>query len=169
MENTRLELLLKKDELSYAQGSPLLLEAYALHKDNVTGDRVAQLKWKNIDSRCVKAVMVGLIAYDAFNNKTGTVQYQYDGLNVEQGKEFGSKSPIIIRDDKVSRFDVVLRAVSFTDGGIWQGDTDYVFKPLPGPEPQKLSGELADQLLRDLTDGRHRAAVQYKMQNIHDL
>ena len=167
MANTRLELLMKKDEVSYVQGSPLLLEAYALHKDTVTGDCIAQLKWKNLDSRTVKAVMVELHTYDAFNSKLAPIQYQYDGLNAASGSEFGGKTPIVIHDSNVSRFDVALKAVSFTDGSIWQNDADRIFEPLPKTQAQTLSPELREQLERDLK--QQRKAAQYTMQTAGDL
>lgn len=169
MANTRLELRMKKDEIAYAQGSPLLLEAYALHRDTTSGDCIAQLKWKNIDRRGVQAVMVDLITYDAFNNQINTIQYQYNGLNAAQGAEFGGKTPIIIHDDRIVRFDVALKAVSFADNSVWNAENDGVFEPLPKAKNQSLPDELCDQLARDLAKQGCAQAALYDVQTAHDL
>ena len=169
MANTRLELRMKKDAIAYAQGSPLLLEAYALHRDTTSGDCIAQLKWKNIDRRGVRAVMVDLITYDAFNNQINTVQYQYNGLNAAQGAEFGGKTPIIIHDDRIVRFEVALRAVSFADNSVWNAENGGVFEPLPKAKNQSLPDELCDQLARDLAKQGCAQATLYDVQTAHDL
>ena len=169
MANTRLELRMKKDAIAYAQGSPLLLEAYALHRDTTSGDCIAQLKWKNIDRRGVRAVMVDLITYDAFNNQINTVQYQYNGLNAGQGAEFGGKTPIIIHDDRIVRFEVALRAVSFADNSVWNAENNGIFEPLPKAKNQSLPDELCDQLARDLAKRGCAQAALYDVQTAHDL
>ena len=169
MANTRLELRMKKDEIVYAQGSPLLLEAYALHRDTTSGDCIAQLKWKNIDRRGVRAVMVDLITYDAFNNQINTIQYQYNGLNAAQGAEFGGKTPIIIHDDRIVRFEVALKAVSFADNSVWNAEKDGIFEPLPKAKNQSLPDELCDQLARDLAKQGYAQAALYDVQTAHDL
>ena len=169
MANTRLELRMKKDAVAYAQGSPLLLEAYALHRDTTSGDCIAQLKWKNIDRRGVQAVMVDLITYDAFNNQINTVQYQYNGLNAAQGAEFGGKTPIIIHDDRIVRFEVALKAVSFADDSVWNAANDGIFEPLPKAKNQSLPDELCDQLARDLAKQGCAQAALYDVQTAHDL
>ena len=167
MTATRLQLLMKKAEPSYATESPLLLAAYALYRDTETNENVAQLKWQNLDKRSVKAVMVVLITYNAFEQRLDDIQYQYDGLTVIPRKEFGSKLPIIIHDSRVSRFDVVLKAVSFVDGTVWRSDEDNIFEPLPKPVEQTLMGELYSQLKRDMKSKPW--ITKYTMQTMHDI
>ena len=100
MADQRLEQLMKKTEPQYISGSPLLLEASALYLDKGTNNCIAQLKWKNIDSRPIKAIMIELDGCDACNQKLEPVHYQYDGLLVTQGSEFGAKTPIMIKNNK---------------------------------------------------------------------
>ena len=49
----------------YAQGSPLIILAGALLKDNQTGRVLAQLKFKNVGTKSVKAVKVSVTPLDA--------------------------------------------------------------------------------------------------------
>lgn len=76
MANQRLGILMKKADVQYAEGSPILLEACALYRDNVTNSCIAQLKWKNIDSHQIRAIMIELDVYDTFNQKLAPVHYQ---------------------------------------------------------------------------------------------
>lgn len=69
MANERLTLLMKQQEPQYSPENPVLLLACALYRDTVTGKCVAQMKWRNLDQRPVKAVLVELEGFDAFERK----------------------------------------------------------------------------------------------------
>lgn len=169
MANQRLEQLAKQTSIFYANGSPLLLEASALYLDNNTNNCIAQLKWRNIDQRPVKAVMVEIDGLDAFGQKTEPVHFQYDGLLVPQGSDFGGKTPILIRSNKVVKFDVVLKAVSFSDETVWRADSPSVFEPLPETKAQTLEGELLDQYKRDLASKGIKVAASNQPQKAMGL
>lgn len=169
MADQRLEVLMKKAEAQYASGSPILLEASALYLDRGTNNCIAQLKWKNIGSRPIKAVMIELVCYDAFNQKLEPVHFQYDGLLVTQGSEFGNKTPIMIKNNKVVKYDVLIKAVSFSDETIWRSEEDSVFETLPESKPQKLEGETLDQLKRDLSKQGNKNASSFSPQRAMGL
>lgn len=165
----RLISLMKVSEISYSEGSPLLLEAYALYQDTATGQCIAQLKWKNIDSRPIKAVMIELDGYDAFSQKLEPIHYQYDGLLITQGSDFGGKTPIMIKNNKIVKYDVLLKAVSFSDNSVWRVEKDDVFEFLPESKPQKLEGEPLDQLKRDLSKQGNKNAATFTPQRAMGL
>lgn len=169
MANQRLDLLMKKTEVQYAVGSPLLLEASALYLDRTTNNCIAQLKWRNIDSRPVKAVMIELDSFDAFEQKLEPVHYQYDGMLVAQGSDFGGKIPILIKNNKAVKFSVIVKAVSFSDETIWRNDTLMNYADLPVPKPQSLTGTLKEQYERDLTKQGIKAAASYTPQSAMGL
>ena len=155
MADQRLEVLMKRTEAQYVGSSPILLEACALYFDRGTNNCIAQLKWKNIDSRPIKAIMIELVCYDAFNQKLEPIHFQYDGLLITQGSVFGSKTPIMIKNNKVIKYEVILKAVLFSDETIWRSEEDAIFEALPERKSQKLKGETLDQLKRDLSK-QHR-------------
>lgn len=169
MADQRLEVLMKKTDAQYTSGSPILLEASALYLDRGTNNCIAQLKWKNIDSRPIKAVMIELDGYDAFNQKLEPIHYQYDGLLVTQGSEFGGKTPIMIKNNKVVKYDVLLKAVSFSDETIWRAEKEIVFETLPAAKEQKLRGETLDQLKRELSKQGNKNASTYTPQHAMGL
>lgn len=169
MADQRLEVLMKKAEAQYRDGSPILLEASALYLDKTTNNCIAQLKWKNIDPRPIKAVMIELDGYDAFIQKLEPIHYQYDGLLVAQGAEFGGKTPIMIKNNKVVKYDVLLKAVSFSDDTIWRAEKDVAFETLPESKPQKLVGEILNQLKRELSKQWNENAATYSPQQTMGL
>lgn len=155
--------------MQYAEGSPILLEACALYRDNVTNSCIAQLKWKNIDSHPVRAIMIELDVYDTFNQKLAPVHYQYDGLSAPQGAEFGEKTPIIIPDTKTVKYNVLLKAVSFSDETVWRSEKNDSFVTLPASKPQEFEEELLGQLKRDLAKQGNTDAASYSPQNAMGL
>lgn len=165
----RLTSLMKISEVQYATGSPLLLEACALYQDSTTGQCIAQLKWRNLDPRPVKAVMIELDGYDAFNQKLEPVNFQYDGLMATQGSDFGSKVPVQIRSSKMVRYDTVLKAVSFSEGDIWRAEKVAVYTKLPESLDQTLEGDLLDQYKRDLSEMGIVAAAAHSTQTAMGL
>ena len=169
MANQRLGMLMKKADVQYAEGSPILLEACALYRDNATNSCIAQLKWKNIDSRPIRAIMIELDVYDTFNQKLAPVHYQYDGLSAPQGAEFGGKTPIIIPDTKAVKYNVLLKAVSFSDETVWRSEKNVAFVTLPAGKPQEFEEDLLGQLKRDLAKQGNTDAVSYSPQNTMGL
>ena len=169
MANQRLNQLMKKTEVQYTEGSPLLLEACALYFDTETSNCIAQMKWKNIDQKPIKAVMIELDCYDAFEQKLDPINYQYDGLLVTQGSDFGSKTPIIIPTNKAVKCDVLLKAVSFSDETVWRADQLSPFASLPESKKQSLEGELLDQFKRDLSQKGIKVASSFDPQTYHGL
>lgn len=169
MTNQRLKQLMLNTGVQYAEGSPLLLEACALYLDTASNNCIAQLKWKNIDPRSVKAVMIELDCFDAFDQKLEHVPFQYNGILITQGTEFGGKTPVLIKNNKAVRYDVFIKAVSFTDDTIWHSDSLSPYTALPAAKPPVLTGELYDQYKRDLSNQRIRVAAEYTPQNAMGL
>lgn len=77
MEGNRLQELVKCSDVQYAEGSPLLLMACALYLDRSSGNCIAQLKWKNISNKTVKAVSIALDVFDSFDNTISNISHHY--------------------------------------------------------------------------------------------
>lgn len=136
----------------YTSGSPVLIQAGALLKDNQTGKVLAQLKIKNIMRQAVKAVTVHIQPLDTVGNLLGdAVSFQYLDLNAGRGEDFGTKTPVMLPNVATRSFLVSVTEVVFQDHTIWHG-TEEVWKELPAAET--------------LEDGiKHRELVeQYRIQ-----
>ena len=169
MADNRLTTLVKKSELQYVEGSPLLLEANALYLDTVSNNCIAQIKWKSIDPRIVKAVMIELDGFDAFDQSLEPVTFQYGNLTITQGTEFGDKVAIPVSSRSMVRYNVILKAVSFADGTVWHSEKSNKLLPLPKSKPQVLDGEFFEQYKRDLSKKGIRIAADFQPQSVSGL
>ena len=104
----------------YAEGSPVIIAAGALLKDNQTGKVLAQLKLRNIAKKTIKAVSVCVEPLDTVGKPLGEgVSYQYLDLHADRDIDFGQKSPIALPDAATRSFAVSVSEVIFTDNSIW--------------------------------------------------
>lgn len=107
----------------YFYGSPIVISAGALLKDNKKGRVLVQLKLRNIQSKYINAVTVQVCSADIAGRRLGTdLQYQYLDLLLCRDSEFGQKIPIILPDITTRSFSVCVREVIFVDQTIWKTD-----------------------------------------------
>lgn len=129
----------------YAPKAPLLIMAGALLKDNVTGQVLAQVKYKNLQTKPIKALTVSLQALDTRGLPLGEpVEHQYLDLSAPRDSEFGQKEPIPFPDANTRGFSAQVRQVIFSDNSIWEAEG----RPWESlPEQQTLEQALGDMEL----------------------
>ena len=122
--------------------APLLIMAGALLKDNVTGQVLAQVKYKNLGAKPIKALTVSLQALDTRGLPLGQpVEHQYLDLSAPRDSEFGQKEPIPFPDANTRGFSAQVRQVIFSDNSIWEAEG----RPWESlPEQQTLEQALGD-------------------------
>ena len=138
-------------ENQYTADAPVLIAAGALLKDNQTGKALAQIKFKSISEKQIKAVKVSVAAFDiAGKELEGVAEYQYLDLNVGRNAEFGQKQVVTLPDAVTRSFKVKCTDVFFADGSAWCAAPDAAWNMLPVQETvfDKL-GSLAAQYQRD--------------------
>lgn len=117
----------------YAVGSPVVIAAGTLLKDNHTGKIVAQLKLKSISPKAIKAVKVRLDLFDTAGKPIDEpVVYDYLDLNVTRDVEFGQKNPVIVPDIKARSYMVSVTEVVFASRSVWTADGGS-WEPLSKP------------------------------------
>ena len=117
----------------YAAGSPVVIAAGALLKDNQTGKVIAQLKLRSIHSKVIKAVTVSIAPLNTAGNPLGNeVRYEYLDLKIGRDKEFGQKTPIALPDASTRSFCVKVVEVVFDDNDLWNA-SEAPWEPLPTP------------------------------------
>ena len=81
----------------YAEGSPVIIEAGALLMDTVGGNVLAQLKFKSISPKIIKALTVSVTSKDTVGRAIGAPTiHQYLDLDVQRDAEFGQKTAIVL-------------------------------------------------------------------------
>ncbi|PKM72146.1 MAG: hypothetical protein CVU91_10475 [Firmicutes bacterium HGW-Firmicutes-16] len=142
----RFSTLFKVTGNLYRSGSPLIISAGALLKDNQTSKVLVQLKFKSISDKPIKAVKISLNTFDITNVPVGRkVEYQYLDLNVKRNDEFGSKEAIPLSLDTIRSYSVKIINVVYSDGSLWEASDDAEWLPLAAQ--QKLSIVLKDDEL----------------------
>ncbi len=112
----RYEKVFTLTPMLYTEGSPVIIEAGALQKDNVNGNIIAQLKFKSVSAKVIKALTVKIVALDVSGNPIGEkIEHQYLDLTVQRNECFGSKEPIILSDNTTRAFSVFVTKIVFDD------------------------------------------------------
>lgn len=148
----------------YTQGSPLLIAAGALLKDNKTGNILAQIKFRSISSKEIKAVKVSIRAFDVSGTEVqGVKDYQYLDLSVTRNMEFGQKTAVPLSDSVTRSFSVVCESVVFSDNSVWTAERNAAWESLP--KQQNLENILVDlyqQYQRDTSVHSCLEPLEYK-------
>ena len=128
----------------YSEGSPIVIEAGALLKDNESAWIIAQLKLKSIADLQIKTVKVEIKCLDSVGRPIGTLPFEYLDLAVSRGQSFGTQKPIRISDSATRSFEARVVEVGFADNSVWS-DTQGVWKSLPKQNDisSRLSSEYA--------------------------
>lgn len=148
----------------YATGSPVVIAAGALLKDNQTGKVLAQLKLRNIGKKTIKAATVSVEPLDTVGKPLGEpVTYQYLDLHADRDADFGQKAPVALPDSATRSFAVSVAQVIFTDNSIWNADS-VEWKPLSRPQPLDALGdsELAKQFRIEYGGGCENLLLEQK-------
>ena len=155
----RFKTLYRISENLYSNGSPLIIAAGALLKDNQTGKVLAQLKLKSISDKSIKAVKIRVLAFDVAGASIGdAVEHQYLDLKVNRNDEFGSKEAVPLTLDTTRSFSAQVLSVIFSDGSIWDAPPNAEWNKLL--EQKEISdllndGELVKQYILE-TGGKSK-------------
>lgn len=125
----RYEKVFSQADNLYCTGAPLVLEKGALLKDGLTQNIVAQLKFKSIQDKIIKAVTVKILSYDTLGKPLKEeTQYQYLDLFVKRDESFGEQVPIIVVNSQTRSYQIIVSQVIFVNNTIWTGNE--VWTPL---------------------------------------
>ncbi len=128
--NERFTRVFNLERNLYTEGSPVIISAGALLKDNVKNIIVAQLKFKNISDKVIKAVKVGVLPKDVTGNEIdGELDFEYLDLNVKRDEEFGQKVPVVLKSKSTRSFSVTVKEVVFEDNTVLNIDAEWESLP----------------------------------------
>lgn len=125
----------------YSAGSPVIVSAGALLKDTQTNNIIVQLKFHSVSVTPIKALKVGIAAFDiAGKGIEGVDEYQYLDLNIQNGQEFGSNKAIVMPDAVTRSFSVRNITVVLANGNV----QDVSMPMITLPKIISLQSELKD-------------------------
>ncbi len=115
----RYSRLFTLSENLYTEGSPVVIAAGTLLKDNQNDKIIAQLKFKSISDRIIIAVKVHLDLFDTAGNPLEEmVDYEYLDLKISRDAEFGQKNPVPV-PEKTRSYVASATEVIFADKSAW--------------------------------------------------
>ena len=154
----RYEDLSKIQQNSYAEGCPVLIEAYALLKDTKDGRVLAQVKLRNISEYIVLGCKVDVCSYEINGKETDGVKgFSYLDINAKRGDSFGTKVPIYLPKNDARKICVSVTEVTCEGGVIWK-EKQSEWKTI---EKQKTikeffgDDELVEQYKLEIGDGNY--------------
>lgn len=126
-------------ELQYAEGTPIVLCASALLADNKNDSLILQLKFRNLEDHIISSLKIFVDGYNTFNNAVFTAfKYQYLDINAGRGDEFGSRSPVVLPNKDIKKYQIKIIGIGFSDGADMDLNADFVKLP----EPKELTDVL---------------------------
>ena len=137
--SNRFEKLYSLPSPLYAPSMPVIIVAGALLKDTQTDKVLAQLKFKSVSPKAIKAVTVSLLPLDTANQPLGEKEtHQILDLAANRDDEFGQKTPLYFSNNTTRAYRVIVEKVTFSDNTVWKS-TDTPLSDLPA---QKTAADI---------------------------
>ena len=106
----------------YADGAPVIIAAGALLDDSLSRRKLVQLKFQSVAEKKISSVRVSVTPLNAAGESHGTpVEYLYADVNAQRDAEFGQKSAIVMPENDIAAFTVVVTEVTYADSSHWDG------------------------------------------------
>lgn len=138
--------------LHWLKDCPVLLQSYALTKDNTNNSIFLQCKLENIADKSIKAMYIAVKCSDVSHQELANVDnFPYLDINVQPYTLFGDKTPVALPNNTTRNVRIIPLKVIFSDDTTWENTSERAYE-LAEYEQQPISslGELADQYKRDL-------------------
>ena len=102
----------------YSNGSPVIIEAGALHKDTTLDDIVLQLKFRSVSDVDISSLTVDVTCFNAANEVVvAGFTYRYTDISIDNTTRFfGQKTLITLPDNSIRSVKVRVTEATFSDG-----------------------------------------------------
>ena len=138
--------------LHWLQDCPVLLQSYALTKNNTNNSIFLQCKFENIADKAIKAMNIAVKCSDVSHQELANVDnFPYLDIDVQPYMLFADKTPVALPNNTTRNVRIIPLKVIFSDDTTWENTSERAYE-LAEYEQQPISslGELADQYKRDL-------------------
>lgn len=141
-----------EQRLHWLKDCPVLLQSYALTKNNTNNSIFLQCKFENIADKPIKAMNIAVKCSDVSHQELANVDnFPYLDIDVQPYMLFADKTPVALPDNTTRNVRIIPLKVIFSDDTTWENTSERAYE-LAEYEQQPISslGELADQYKRDL-------------------
>ena len=150
----------------FSEGSPIIVSAGSLLKDTQTSNIIVQLKFQSVSTTTIKALKVGITAFDIAGKEIdGVSEYQYLDLSIQNGQKFGPNKAIVMPNPVTRSFAINSITIVLADGHV-----QNVSMPLsPLPKPTGIHSVLRDAELVKQYKLKTNDGAAYVPQESHEL
>lgn len=142
---------------------PVLLQSYAITKNNTDNSIFLQCKFENIADKSIKEIHIAVKCFDISQQELdGIDDFSYLDINKQPYTWFGDKTPVILPDAATKNVVIIPLKIVFDDDCTWENISGQAYE-LAEYEQQEISslGELADSYKRELhticeDSGKHK-------------
>ena len=150
--SNRFDTLYELPQELYCPDSPVIVSAGVLLRDTESKRLVAQLKFRSVAPKIIRALSVKLSIADVAGRHIADLpEYHYLDLNVSNDQYFGSNKAIPAPNPAARRFTVTALSAVFHDGTVWASEDSLT------PLPQAIS--LQDALAGEEIVKQYRLAT----------
>lgn len=138
--------------LHWLKDCPVLLQSYALTKNNTNNSIFLQCKFENIANKSIKAMNIAVKCSDVSHQELADVDnFPYLDINVQPYVLFGDKTPVALPNNTTRNVRIIPLKVIFSDDTTWENTSERAYESAEyEQQPISSLGELADQYKRDL-------------------
>ena len=113
-------IMLHEQRLHCLQDCPILLQSYALTKDNENDRLFLQCKFQNNAQKPIQSINIAVQCSDVFQKQLSSVEnFSYEGLNIQPYTVFGNTTPVYLHDNTTRAVKIIPLKVVFTDDTMW--------------------------------------------------
>lgn len=138
-------IMLHEQRLHCLQDCPILLQSYALTKDNENDRLFLQCKFQNNAQKPIQSINIAVQCSDVFQKQLSSVEnFSYEGLNIQPYTVFGDTTPVYLHDNTTRAVKIIPLKVVFTDDTMWENTSKQTYEPAEdNSEPLPPLDELA--------------------------
>lgn len=142
----RYSIIKKGVQLEWLPDCPVKIEKYNILFDNIEQINLLQIKFKNISSKKIRGLWIGIDGYDdASDNTLSLSNIAYSNVNAVIHQSFGSDIPIKLESKTTVKVKIIIEKVVFEDNTVWRNEQRTIGISLPMPKAIDVYGDLYNQ------------------------
>lgn len=118
-----------KQHLHWLKDCPVLLQSYALTKDNTDNSILLQCKFENIADKPIKAMNIAVRCSDISYQKLEKVDsFSYLDINIQPYSLFGDTMPVYLPNNMTRNVHIIPLKVIFSDDITWESTSEQIYE-----------------------------------------
>lgn len=153
----------------YLKGSPIIISAHVLLKDNEKNKVLAQIKFQNISDKKIIAIKILIKCQDVKGNDIeDDIEYTYLDLGFSRGEYSGDRIPVYLKNESSRFYTITIKEVVFEDKTSWISNKSPD-KWIEIPPNQSINNILTNNKLLNLYSSKLKIKPLIRPSEFEDL